>query len=262
MAGGLAAVALAAPSAASAAPTCSLDTAEHKLTVTDSSAEQIAFDYYLDQIWITGDNVLANATCDGGTPTTSNVDSVVVKDFSDHEGRSLIFFFNPSQFAQFDWKLKMDAGGNDLVSFQGPDSAAGSWVYGSKGINLDPAGDGVDVKLSGVEVLHAQGGVSTGALDITGAGGFGTGSPTNLPFKIQGPSNYGLIGGAEADSLVGGEANDEIQGNGGADILLGGAGRDRIQANDGEADERIDCGPGNDRVKVDELDPSPVTARK
>jgi hypothetical protein len=257
-AGTLAAVALSLPASASATPTCSLDTGTGKLTVTDSSPEQIAFDYYMDQIWITGDNVLVNATCDGGTPTMSNVDSVVVNDLSDHEGRSMVFFFNPSQFSGMEWKVKMDEGGRDLLSLQGADSAASSWLYGSRGINLDPAGPAdVDMKLSGVEVLFAQGGTATGAVDFRAGGGSGTGSPTNLPFKIQGPQNYGLVGGPEGDRLEGGSGNDEIDGQPGPDRLLGGAGRDRIKANDGEEDVRIDCGPGNDRVKVDALDPNP-----
>ena len=254
----VAAVALLPAASASAFPTCSLDTGTGKLTVTDSSPEQIAFDYYMDQIWIAGDDILVNATCDGGTPTMSNVDSVVVNDFSDHEGRSMVFFFNPSQFSGMEWKVKMDEGGRDLLSLQGADSAASSWLYGSRGINLDPAGPAdVDMKLSGVEVLFAQGGTATGAVDLRAGGGSGTGGPSSLPFKIQGPQNYGLVGGPEADRLEGGSGNDEIDGQLGPDRLLGGAGRDRIKANDGEADDKIDCGPGNDRVKVDEFDPTP-----
>ena len=170
----------------------------------------------------------------------------------------MVFFFNPSQFSGLDWKVKMDEGGRDLLSLQGADSAPSSWLYGSRGINLDPAGPAdVDMKLSGVEVVFAQGGTATGPVDFRAGGGSGTGGPSSLPFKIQGPNNYGLFGSPYADTLEGGAGNDEIDGQPGPDRLLGGAGRDRIKANDGEADDKIDCGPGNDRVKVDELDPKP-----
>jgi hypothetical protein len=65
--------------------------------------------------------------------------------------------------------------------------------------------------------------------------------------------NDTLLGGAGDDLIRGGAGNDIITGGSGADRLLGGAGSDTIYAADDERD-RIDCGPGNDRVVADDVD--------
>lgn len=62
-----------------------------------------------------------------------------------------------------------------------------------------------------------------------------------------------LVGTAESDRLSGRGGNDVLIGRADSDILLGGAGNDRIDARDpgrGESD-RINCGPGRDRVLID-----------
>ena len=59
-----------------------------------------------------------------------------------------------------------------------------------------------------------------------------------------------LRGGSGNDTLDGGTGNDRLRGGSGNDTLDGGDGDDRLRARDGVAD-RITCGPGNDRAKVD-----------
>ena len=61
------------------------------------------------------------------------------------------------------------------------------------------------------------------------------------------------------DELAGHDGNDEIYGGEGRDTLTGNQGFDRIHARDGEADARIDCGPGGGRVEsADPSDPAPT----
>jgi Tol biopolymer transport system component len=71
-----------------------------------------------------------------------------------------------------------------------------------------------------------------------------------------------LVGGSGDDRILGGRHDDLLHGGVGNDLLDGGAGHDRILAgggNDfiptaGRFADRVDCGPGYDRVIVDPLD--------
>jgi Ca2+-binding RTX toxin-like protein len=65
--------------------------------------------------------------------------------------------------------------------------------------------------------------------------------------------NDTLLGGNGDDRIWGGAGNDVIVGGAGADHLSGGPGSDTIYAQDGERDI-VDCGPGNDRAVVDDVD--------
>jgi Ca2+-binding RTX toxin-like protein len=69
--------------------------------------------------------------------------------------------------------------------------------------------------------------------------------------------------GAEGDDTIdGGTGNDRLNGGPGDDTLIGGRGRNRYVAEDGDDSifarngirEKIDCGPGMDRAKVDNRD--------
>ncbi len=71
-----------------------------------------------------------------------------------------------------------------------------------------------------------------------------------------------LVGGPAKDRIFGLAGNDRVVGKGGADVLdggpgkdviMGGAGADRIDVADGSPD-RVDCGPGHDRVVSDRKD--------
>ena len=74
------------------------------------------------------------------------------------------------------------------------------------------------------------------------------------------------------ENLQGTEGDDDITGSGKDNLLIGGGGEDSIEgaggedtidAKDGEADDLIDCGPGDnskEKAKIDEgLDPNPVS---
>jgi Ca2+-binding RTX toxin-like protein len=59
-----------------------------------------------------------------------------------------------------------------------------------------------------------------------------------------------LRGGGSADKLLGGTGSDKLNGGPAYDVLMGGYGADKIHARDHHRD-RIDCGPGHDKVFVD-----------
>jgi Ca2+-binding RTX toxin-like protein len=62
-----------------------------------------------------------------------------------------------------------------------------------------------------------------------------------------------LNGKGSADTLFGGRGADILRGKAGFDVMQGGPGPDRIDARDGHRD-RIDCGNGNDTVRVDGIE--------
>ncbi len=65
------------------------------------------------------------------------------------------------------------------------------------------------------------------------------------------------------DEIIGSDKDNLLIGGGGVDSIEGAGGEDKIDAKDGEADELIDCGPGDnskEKAKIDEgLDPDPVS---
>jgi len=79
---------------------------------------------------------------------------------------------------------------------------------------------------------------------------------------VGGAGGDALNGGDGDDRLEGGDDHDTLTGDAGSDVLSGGRGRDRmfggpgddaIDAADGAID-RVDCGPGVDRVRADVFD--------
>jgi Ca2+-binding RTX toxin-like protein len=87
----------------------------------------------------------------------------------------------------------------------------------------------------------------------------------DLPVRVTvlgGPGSDVLRTGASADEVQGDDGNDDLAGGGGDDavdagigydVLRGDEGDDRLQAADGLLD-RVECGPGRDRVDADTLD--------
>ncbi|HKG37498.1 MAG TPA: calcium-binding protein [Conexibacter sp.] len=63
-----------------------------------------------------------------------------------------------------------------------------------------------------------------------------------------------LNGNAGNDTLYGGEDNDELFGEGGLDWLYGEGGADTLTANDGQPDNAVDCGSGEDIAFRDAVD--------
>ncbi len=82
--------------------------------------------------------------------------------------------------------------------------------------------------------------------------------PSSEYFRGQGGDDV-LKGFGQPDIIDGGKGNDELVGGKGKDDLYGGGGNDLVNARDGARDRRINCGPGNDKVKVDKVDPDPVS---
>lgn len=61
------------------------------------------------------------------------------------------------------------------------------------------------------------------------------------------------------DLLLGNDADNTILGRTGSDRMLGKGGDDTLLANDGERDMVINCGPGRDHSRDDEVDPRAVS---
>ena len=68
-----------------------------------------------------------------------------------------------------------------------------------------------------------------------------------------GPGSDRLRGGGGNDALAGGRGRDRLTGGGGRNNLSGGAGNDRVDTRNRRRD-RVDCGPGRDRARVDRSD--------
>jgi Ca2+-binding RTX toxin-like protein len=162
--------------------------------------------------------------------------------------------------------------GNDSLS--GGDDATGETLNGGKGNDLMLGGDGPD------QFLGAQGFDSVSYSDHTTAGVVATigtgaddgnaadGPPTardnidKTVEKVAGTSLADLlIGSPNNDVLVGLAGNDRLKGRTGADIFKGKGGIDILLAKDGQADKKLNCGPGKnsrERAKIDQgLDPTP-----
>jgi Ca2+-binding RTX toxin-like protein len=162
--------------------------------------------------------------------------------------------------------------GNDTLS--GGDDAVGETLNGGKGNDLMLGGNGPD------QFLGAQGFDSVSYSDHTTAGVVATigttaddgnaadGPPTardnidKTVEKVAGTSFADLLTGSRNDDvLVGLAGNDRLKGLAGADIFKGKGGIDILLARDGQADTKLNCGPGansRERAKRDRgLDPAP-----
>lgn len=81
-------------------------------------------------------------------------------------------------------------------------------------------------------------------------------------YGLGGPGADKMYGGPANDTFQGGSGNDVLEGRGGNDVLIGGVGRDTVDGGDGDDELRmadgfpdvIRCGPGNDRVQIDQTD--------
>jgi Ca2+-binding RTX toxin-like protein len=72
--------------------------------------------------------------------------------------------------------------------------------------------------------------------------------------RVSGGGGRDLLrGGKGYDTVTGGAGNDRLYGSAGEDRLSGGPGNDRIFARGSQRD-RVICGKGRDRAKVDRLD--------
>ncbi len=69
-----------------------------------------------------------------------------------------------------------------------------------------------------------------------------------------GAGNDRLVGGNDSDRLFGEDGKDRIIGGPGANVMDGGAGNDSIEARNGRVVDKVYCGRGRDRVRVDGVD--------
>jgi Ca2+-binding RTX toxin-like protein len=157
-----------------------------------------------------------------------------------------------------------DDGGDTLTGNGGSDV-----LYADPGADQLHGGAGDDLLVSSVPTCQGHtydGGPgndtvsyarSNDALRVTlgGSGGpAGCGSPDHVL-----ADNESLEGSDGPDVLTGDDAANSILGHLGADTLLGKGGEDFLDAIDGQRDQRIDCGGGDDEALKDSADPSPVS---
>jgi Ca2+-binding RTX toxin-like protein len=111
--------------------------------------------------------------------------------------------------------------------------------------------------LSGGEVLPIKVTVGKGAND--GAGEVDESDTTPGLFDFVGADVERVLGTLADDTLIGDGAANILDGGIGRDRLKGRGGKDTIKARDLVRDKRLDCGPGNDRIRFDSFDPSPIS---
>jgi CSLREA domain-containing protein len=132
-------------------------------------------------------------------------------------------------------------------------------------------GDGSDI--GAYEMVKCSGGVVNAAGTIVGRPGrdklsggpgddfiFGLGGDDTIfggggnDEVCSGKGNDALYGGPGDDKLLGGEGKDNLRGDGGNDRLEGLRGDDRLNADDGEKDDLVHGGSGQDRCDTDRVD--------
>lgn len=197
--------------------------------------------------------------CTGGSPTVLNTDLIQIA----HAGRSastvdlrggpLAPGFTSEPVGTPEIELQYLA--PTFVDIRGS-AAADRLGFAARGANLD-GDDDADVTgrftvlliegAGGNDRISSQSGYTRVASRrvLLGQGGRDT--------LLATPDGSTLHGGNGHDKLVGGPGADNLTGGRGADAIAGGKGRDLLRAIDGLRD-RVDCGPGVDRAKVDGID--------
>jgi len=206
------------------------------------------------------DDGFAPVSCAGGPPTVFKVDRVQVG-HSGRRGDRINLTGGP--FAP--GATPEPAGASEIefvytdptvIDIHGSGGADRLALGPASGINLN--GDD-DVDVSGpFTMIVLEGGAGDDLIgpqsDYSGTGAHlviaGGGGNDNL---IAAPDGGVLHGGAGRDTITGGQSGDNITGGRGKDLIRAGAGRDTIRAIDGTRD-RIFCGAGFDKVKVDSID--------
>ncbi|MCC6832446.1 MAG: hypothetical protein IT200_13955 [Thermoleophilia bacterium] len=136
----------------------------------------------------------------------------------------------------------VQGGGADVYRGGPDDDTINYGLASGVSVTLDPADDSPDGEPGEGDTIQDVENATGGAGDDTLAG-------TSGPNVLKGAPG--------ADSLDGRGGPDTLIGGDGADVLLGGPGGDTIDAREGAADERIDCGPGNDILYGDLADLKP-----
>lgn len=144
-----------------------------------------------------------------------------------------------------------NGGAGDDVLVGGPDAEL---LAGDDGRDTITAGGGSDTVLGGAGADALDGGAGVDAVDFTG-------TAADLVVDLaQGSATAG----AEVDTLaafervIGGDGDDLLSGTTADDELTGGPGDDRLAGREGDDElsgERVDAGPGNDKVVTPKLAP-------
>jgi Ca2+-binding RTX toxin-like protein len=197
--------------------------------------------------------------CTGPTPTVADSDRVQIThtgrsaDTVDLGGGPLAPGATPEP--QGSPEIEIEYVGLTFLHVRGT-GAPDRLSFGPGGVNLN-ADDDTDVTgqfstlllegMGGEDVISPQANYASAAGRRVLLGGGGRDTLTATPdgaFLHGGNGRDRLIGGARADNLTGGR---------GRDLIRGGKGRDLVRSIDDFRD-RVSCGPGFDRAKVDGID--------
>jgi Ca2+-binding RTX toxin-like protein len=209
-----------------------------------------------------------------GPPTTSNTDTIIVKDESGG-GTPRLTILRPHRFApgftdegdgtsEIEFQVNLGAG-EDVLNIEAGEFGTGTGVrfgLGTAGINLNGDSD-ADLTVVGAELVGAAG---TAADDIISAGGaFATGDPFPIPVRFSGLAGNDILAGDRArdvltgqqgnDRIVGGAGDDDLDGAEGLDLMIGFRGDDVLNGGDdrddlrgGEGRDELIGARGNDRL--------------
>jgi hypothetical protein len=256
---------------AAAKVTCRLDTASHLLSIESTST-------FLDEPVLrrAGERIVVYREYLGplvpcaGAPTVTNTDRIklLVRNYGNVEiqlgGGPLAPGATPEPDSSPE--IEVTVGGTPAVFLDGgPASERFRFMAadGEAGVNLNPGPEDEDVDFSlspaGFSELYVDGGPGADVLDILGhpsleVAAFG-GPGADLLDSRQGEGIGGALleGGKGDDRIFGGPGDEGIYPGRGRDLVEAGAGDDFIYAKPDRVADRIDCGPGADRMIEDTL---------
>jgi Ca2+-binding RTX toxin-like protein len=239
-----------------AAVTCRYSPPDRLLTITASDAFTRVF---RSQDAIEIDDGNQPVKCNGPTPTVLDTDRVQIShtgrsaDTLDLTGGPLAPGATPEPLGSSE--IEVEYIGRTFLHVRGT-PGADRFRFGPGGVNLN-GDDDTDVTgqfstlllegAGGNDVISPQANYVAAAARRVLLGGGGRDA------LIATPDGAFLHGGNDRDRLIGRARADNLTGGRGHDLLRGGKGRDLIRAIDGTRD-RVNCGPGLDRAKVDGID--------
>jgi Ca2+-binding RTX toxin-like protein len=250
----LACLASAAPSLA--AVTCTYSGADHTLSVSaaDSFTRLVRAGASLEI-----DDAHSRIPCTRGHATVTNTDRIQIAhtglsaDVIDLGGGPFAPGFTPEP--QGTSEIEIEYLGQTFLNARGT-SGPDRLGFSAGGLDLNADGD-TDVTGAFTAILLAGRG---GNDRIAPEKGYARVTPRRVLLGGAGkdtliatPDGSVLHGGNGRDRLIGGAGHDNLTGGRGKDLMRGGKGRDLIRAIDGTRD-RVICGPGVDRAKVDGID--------
>lgn len=254
---------LAIPSGASADTTCSFDSGTKVLTVGGDPERGTSLKVREGEIEVTHLRAGGAGTlnCAGPEPTTTNTDTIDV-DHSSPDSVTTLTIQNIEEFAPgaFDEsgpfcpdeiEIRVDLGsGTDTLRLVDINGAAQNYEIGEQGVDINPTAVELcsDLEVEQVKSLKYVVDALAKPDVVTAQGGLAAGGP--LLFQT-----LEFDGGAGNDIATGSDTADELTGGPGRDKLFGMGGLDHLFAEDGEADRKLDCGPGAKLSEFAVIDP-------